>query len=342
MQSDEASSNRPTIRDVARAAGVSVAAASHALNGKGRISEERRRLVQQVAEELGFRPSAAARALSGKKSLSVGLLTNDKYGRFSFPIMAGITEVLRPHGVAVLLCAVSDEAANARDVLDALLEHRIDGLIVSGRRADLALPIDLSGLKIPVVYALAKAPEGSRQVLPDDRGGAVTATELLLSQGLTRLAHVTGTHIHTAAQLRADGFRSVAPEGAPVLFGDWSEVWGREAVAQLWNGPGPAPQGVFCGSDQIARGVIDALRDRGLRVPQDVCVVGFDNWEVVALSTRPPLSTIDQQLEEVGRRAGAMVLAPPGEHAAQLGPELVPCRLVERGSTNRNSAQPNS
>lgn len=337
MPPEEAIPNRPTIRDVARAAGVSVAAASHALNGKGRISEERRRLVQQVATELGFRPSAAARALSGKKLLSVGLLTNDKYGRFSFPIMAGIAEVLRPHGVAVLLCAVSDDATDAKEVLDALMEHRIDGLIVSGRRADLALPIDFSALKIPVVYALSKAPDGSHQILPDDMGGAVLATEALLRQGLSRLAHVTGAPNHLAAQLRAEGFRSLAPSGAPVLFGEWSEIWGREAVSLLLDRADLVPHGIFCGSDQIARGVIDALRDRDLRVPEDVCVVGFDNWDVVALSTRPPLSTIDQQLEELGRRAGQLVLDLSGGNPVKPGPVLVPCRLVERGSSSRNS-----
>ena len=92
------------------------------------------------------------------------------------------------------------------------------------------------------------------------------------------------------------------------LSGPWSEAWGREAVAACWPASRPTIDAIFCGSDQIARGVVDALRERGVRVPDDIAVVGFDNWQIIAAATRPPLTTVDMNLHELGRQAGLRLL----------------------------------
>ncbi len=323
---------KATIRDVARAAGVSIATVSKALNDTGRMTPETRATIRAAAQALQFRPNAMARALIKQRSFSVGLLSNDTYGRFSFPVMAGVSEALLDHGVSVFLCPVESDPDLARLHLDALLERRVDGIIVSGRRADLRLPLDLGGVDVPVVYALTEGPAGAARILVDDQQGARLAAEWLVGLGRTRIVHVTGPAGHLASRSRASGYAEVVGDGLPVMHGPWSEQWGHEAVEALWSRAGPKPDGVFCGSDQIARGVLDALRERGVDVPGSVSVVGFDNWALVAEATRPPLTTIDMNLKELGRQAGLRVLAMSQGKAGPSEPERLPCSLVVRQS----------
>ena len=124
----------------------------------------------------------------------------------------------------------------------------------------------------------------------------------------------------------------MAGADAPVLHGPWSEDWGHEATGRIWNAAGETPDGIFCGNDQIARGVIDALRERHIAVPDDVSVIGFDNWEIMAAQTRPPLTTVDMNLKDLGREAGLMVLALAAGKAVEPGVRRLPCKLVVRKS----------
>jgi LacI family transcriptional regulator len=127
------------------------------------------------------------------------------------------------------------------------------------------------------------------------------------------------------------GSAGLAVSEADILHGSWSERWGHEAVAALWSG-GHRPDGIFCGNDQIARGVVDALRERKVDVPRDVSVVGFDNWEIVAEQTRPPLTTVDMNLKELGRQAGQALVRLVNGEAVETGLCKLPCTLVVRGS----------
>ena len=118
------------------------------------------------------------------------------------------------------------------------------------------------------------------------------------------------------------------PEGF-YLPGVWSEGWGREAVAQLFRGRAAPPDAIFCGNDQIARGVADALRERGVAVPDAVSIVGFDNWEIIAEATRPPLTTVDMNLNDLGREAGRHADEPDRRRRLR-GVRRLPCTLVVR------------
>jgi LacI family transcriptional regulator len=315
---------RATIHDVARAARVSVSTVSKALNDTGRI--------KKVASELSFRPNALARGLLSSRSLTIGLLTNDTYGRFTLPVMAGISEALVDHGVSVFLCAIEDDPALGKVHVDAMLDKQVDGIIATGKRMDRSLPVDLSGLPVPVVYAFTTGTPDSVTFTSDDAQGAGLATDWLRQIGRKRLVHITGPKDFAAVNDRAAAFRSHAGQGAEVLYGQWSEEWGHQAVADLWSGGGETPDGIFCGNDQIARGVIDGLRERGIKVPEEVSVVGFDNWEIMAEHTRPPLTTIDMNLKELGRQAGLTVLALGEGEPVKLGIRKLPCRLVVRRS----------
>jgi len=328
---------RVTLNDVAAAAGVSIATASKALNDTGRMSAETRGRIRRVAQEMGFRPNALAKSLTSKRSFTVGLLTNDTYGRFTLPVMAGISEGLIDHGVSVFLCTVEDNPELAKIHVDAMLDKQVDGIIATGKRIDKPLPVDLSKLSVPVVYALTSGPADAVTLLPDDRQGADQAVRHLVAHGRKRIVHITGPGGFRVVQERAGAFAEALERAglplsdAAILRGDWSERWGHEAVEMLWSGEA-RPDGIFCGNDQIARGVIDALRERGVGIPGEVSVVGFDNWEIVAEQTRPPLTTVDMNLKELGRQAGQALLRLVNGEAVDQGLWKLPCTLVVRGS----------
>ncbi len=330
-------SDAPTIHDVAAAAGVAVGTVSQGLHGRGRMRPETRARIQAEAARLGFRPNDLAHSLLRGRSFTVGLLSTDSYGRFSIPVMTGIEDALGAARVSVFLCDAREDPARERHYLDALLAKRVDGIIVTARRTDPRPPVDVGTARVPVLYAYTQVTESDALcVLPDDASGARLATEHLIGHGRRRLAHITGPRSYEAARLRHEAMGGLLAErGLPlpddhVLYGAWRENWGCTAVGLLLDRD-PRIDGIFCGSDQIARGVFDGLRDRGLRVPEDVAVIGFDNWEAMAGATRPSLTTVDLNLHDLGRLAGTKLLSMiAGERESGL--VQVPCRLVVRDS----------
>jgi LacI family transcriptional regulator len=295
------------ITDVAALAGVSIGTASKALNNTGQLRPETRDRVRDAAEKLGFVMDARGRALSSGRSFTVGMLTTDSFGRFSIPVMLGAEDVLSAGQMAVLMCDTRDDAVREQHYLRSLQSRRVDGIIVTGRAAEPRPPIDVD---IPVVYAYTPSldPRDASVSVDDEAGAAVLATHLL-STGRSRMAFVSGPARHAAATRRAAAAAATlgrALAAAP-LFGEWSERWGRQAVDLLLRTT-PDLDAIACGSDQIARGVCDRLRELGRSVPGDVAVTGFDDWDVMALASRPPLTTVDLRLDEVGRHAGRVLL----------------------------------
>lgn len=329
---------RITIADVARLAGVSVGTASKALNDRGRLREETRARVADAARRLGFQPSANARSLLTGRSHAVGLVTTDHVGRFSLPVLLGAEDALGAGEISVFLCDTRGDAIRERHHLQALASRHVDGLIVAGRRTDPRPPLHRPP-QVPVVYAMAPSEsEEDLSVVPDETQGAREAVEHLVASGRTRVAHITGPERHLSSRTRARATEvalaeaGLAPAGGRVLHGEWSEPWGRQAIHHVLYAE-PACDAVFCGSDQIARGVADSLREAGHSIPQDIALVGFDNWDVMATACRPPLTTVDMRLGALGRAAATRLLeAIDGQ--AEPGVQRLPCRLVIRDSTD--------
>ena len=327
-----------TIRDVARLAGVSIGTASKALNANGRLSAETRGRVLRVASDLGYRPNSLAQSLHRARSMTVGILSNDSFGRFAFPIVEALERRLFDHGIAVFMCNATDDPLRERRHIDQLLTKRVDGLVVTARRADRREPIEpvARGLPVVYVYSQVESPD-ALCLLPDDKGGAALAVNHLVALGRTRIAHITGPERFEAVRLREEGFRGALAEAGLVvepercLSGDWSEAWGREATRRLFERRRPPPDALFCGNDQIARGAIEGLRDLGRSVPADVAVVGFDNWEVMAKGARPPLTSVDMNLHALGRAAGECLLEMMSGRAV-AGVRRLPCSLIVRES----------
>jgi LacI family transcriptional regulator len=338
-----ASKNPATITDVARLAGVSPGTVSKALNGRGALSLGTIQRIQQAAEQLGYQPNALARGLLAGRTFTVGLITTDSFGRFSIPVMQGAEDALGPGRIAVLLCDSRDDQIREQHYLRTLLERRVDGIIVTGRRQDPREPIG-SDIPVPVVYAMTSSTNpGDLSLVPDDAEGGAIAVRHLLSTGRTRIGHVTGPMSFAASRLRAQGAeQTLAAAGLELaaggaMYGEWTEEWGRQATDGLLRAA-PDLDAIFCGNDQIARGVADAVREAGKRVPEDIALVGFDNWEVIAAANRPPLTTVDMNLRELGRTAGEELLSAI-EGRPSSGLRRLPCSLVLRESSRPRQIQ---
>ncbi|UYO00907.1 MAG: LacI family DNA-binding transcriptional regulator [Devosia sp.] len=332
--------NRTTLRDVARKAGVSLGTASKALNKSGTLRAETREKVLVAARELGFRPNDLAQALHRGQSYTVGLISNDSFGRFTMPIMEGLERVLHEEGIALFMCNATDDPAREQRHIDQLLGKRVDGLVFTGRRADrrAAPGVALGGVPALYVFAQSDAP-GAACLLPDDEGGARLAVAHLLNTGRKRLAHVSGPEDFEAVRLRRAGFEAALAEvHMPVhpdmiLHGAWSEAWGRAAARDLLNRAEP-PDAIFAGNDQIARGILDTLHDRGLSVPGEIAVIGFDNWTIMAEAARPALTSIDMNLDALGEEAGRRIVRMIRGDTVS-GITRLPCTLVRRASTTQ-------
>lgn len=332
-----------TIHDVARAANVTVGTVSKALNRNGSLKQETRDRINAVAKALGFRPNVLAQSLHRGQSLTVGLISTDSFGRFTIPIMEGLEQCLADRRMAVFMCNATDDPDREAQHVESLIGKRVDGIVVTARRADRRAKLEMPASDIPVIYVFSQSddPE-SFCLLPDDEGGAFLATDHLAALGRRRIAHVSGPESFEAVRLRRDGYRKALAKaglhehGGFYLPGIWSEGWGREAVARLFDAPRTMPDAVFCGNDQIARGMADALRERGIAVPDQVSLVGFDNWEIMAAATRPPLTTIDMNLGALGREAGLRLIRMiAGE--PMHGVHRLPCSLIIRESCGARS-----
>src|SRR5579884_3860251 len=302
-----------TLRDVARAAGVTIGTASKAINGRGKLRQETRERVRNEARRLGFRFRDLGRDTPLEQRIMIAVLTTDVYGRFSLPLVMGIEEAFGLRPASAVLCVSRDQTGEQQH-LQMLLERQVDGIVVSARREDPRPPIDIGQSSIPIVYAHTQVTDPDALcILPDDAQGARLAVEHLVQLGRRQFAHITGPGYFDAVRLREGAMRQVLAEhDIPllehrVLSGPWQESWGYTATQYILK-QDPSIDALFCGSDQLARGAVDALHEHGVRIPDDVAVVGFDNWEPIACATRPALTTVDMNLEAVGRYVGQCLL----------------------------------
>jgi len=331
------SSRGVTLQDVARAAGVTPGTASKAINGRGKLSQETRERVRNEARRLGFRFRELEQDSLLEQRVMIGVLTSDIYGRFSLPLLMGIEEAFGSRPISAVLSVCRDQAREQQHV-QMLLERKVNGIVVSARREDPRPPINIGQASLPVVYAHTQVTDPQALcVLPDDEQGARLAVEHLVSTGRHQFAHITGPGYFDAVRLREKAMRQVLADHAiplpehRVLSGPWQESWGYTAAQYLLK-QDTSIDALFCGSDQLARGAAEALHELGVHIPDDVAIVGFDNWEPIACATRPPLTTVDMNLEGVGRYVGQSLL---DLLAGKLlsGIVRLPCSLIVRESS---------
>ncbi|GAA4735528.1 LacI family DNA-binding transcriptional regulator [Isoptericola chiayiensis] len=328
--------------DVARVAGVSHQTVSRVLNEHPSVRPETRERVLAAIDELGYRRNSAARALVTSRSATLGVVTTGSALFGPTSTLIAVEEAARDRGyfVSVATLRTYDTAA-----MHAAMEHfmaqGVDGIVVIAPHADVAAAVESFRAPVPVVVVAALddaspdhgdgSPSATVSLAVDQRSGARQATELLLDLGHPDVVHVAGPQGWFDARERAAGWREALQarglEPARPRLCSWSAADGYAAGRDLAEAvaAGEGPTAVLAGNDQLALGILRALWERGVRVPDDVSVVGFDDVEGAAYFV-PPLTTVRQPFAELGSRAVAMVVASlAGEPVAaqRIMPELV-------------------
>ena len=297
---------RITIRDIARRAGVSASTVSRVLNNRVPVADAKREAVLSVVQSLAYRPNAVAQELARGHSQAIGVLPQGIANSFYSQVLKGVERGLRGTGYYPLF-AGGEEAVEEGEALDQLLAHRVDALIlVGGHLAEEAL-IPLAE-RIPLL-AVGRRIAGleHRCMRVENREGGYQATRHLVGCGHQRIAHITGMPWHADAVARREGYeRGLAEAGLPldpalIVEGDFEEESGLEATEKLLR-DGVAFSAIFAGNDRMAYGAGLALLRRGLRVPRDVSLVGFDDQPSAAYAW-PPLTTVRQPTVEMGMAA---------------------------------------
>ncbi|HRO32899.1 MAG TPA: LacI family DNA-binding transcriptional regulator [Brevundimonas sp.] len=325
-----------TIRDVASMAGVSVASVSRVLTGAGQVTEPTRKRVLEAVEALNYVPHSGARSLSTSRTSSVGVILPDLFGEFFSELIRGLDLAARQAGYHLIVSSSHDDAEEAAAAIRSM-RGRVDGLIVLSPHLDgEKLAGGLAG-GMPVLLMNGGDLDAKRpSVVVDNHGGAVTAVRHLIDQGRTRIAHIGGPAHNAEAQARLAGYEKAVREAGltPVsLRGDFSQAAGHAACLELLDGPS-RPDAVFAANDMMAVGALLALQDRGVRCPEDVAVVGFDDVPIAALM-RPSLTTMRINIAETGRRALERLVRMIGSRdRSDTSREVVTPELIVRQSSS--------
>ncbi|AZZ51751.1 LacI family DNA-binding transcriptional regulator [Rathayibacter festucae] len=325
-----------TMRDVAKAAGVSVATVSHVINDKpgARIGEGARLRVQEAVAALGYRPNALAKTLRHGSSRFIGLVADAiATTPFAGQIIHGAQDEAWKHGYVLLIANTEGDRAAEDEAIAMMLEHQVHGILYSTWvHREIVVPEMLQQAGTVLVNCFAPG-SGLPAVVPDEEQGGRTAAEELLAAGHRRIAFLNTTTDSPARNGRLAGYRA-ALAAAGISFDvelvvDTSpeQEGGYLATERVLASRATA---VFCHNDRVAMGLYDGLRERGLRIPEDVAVIGFDNQDVIAAHLRPPLSTVALPHYELGA-AGVRALLGTERGAADR-PQLIPCPPVRRRS----------
>ena len=334
--------SRPTLEEVAAAAGVGRGTASRVINGSAKVSDKARLAVEGAIAELGYVPNRAARTLVTQRTDAVALVIAESEERvFGEPFFAG---VVRGIGTALsdarlqLVLLLADTAHRHAGLDDYLSRQHVDGVLLLSLHDDDTLPERIRARGLPVVLG-GRATEHQRgaYVDADNALGARLAVDHLVHRGRTRIATIAGPADMVVGRTRHEGYLAgltaagLTPADDLVVSGDFSQDSGESAMRVLLSRR-PDLDAVFCANDLMAAGALRVLREAGRGVPRDVSMVGFDDAPL-AQSTHPPLTTVHQSPELMGREMVALLIETMRHPDVPPEPRLLPTRLVVRESS---------
>ncbi|GGW03131.1 LacI family transcriptional regulator [Streptomyces narbonensis] len=335
---------RPTLEEVAARAGVGRGTVSRVINGSPKVSEQAKAAVEQAVAELGYVPNRAARALAGSRTDAVALVIPETEARlFAEPyfldIIRGVSAELADADKQLLLTLIRSDQERQR-FEQYLAAQRVDGVLLVSVHGDDPLPDQVRALGLPAVLNGRRSEDERVSFVDSDNTGAGrTAVAHLAARGRRSVATITGPLDMYVARCRLDGYREgLAEAGLPpdeglVAHGDFTEEGGRRAMRELLDRR-PGLDAVFAASDVMAAGARGVLREAGRRVPEDVALVGVDD-SAVARHMDPPLTSVRQPIEEMGRTMARLLLqeiAAPGDPDEQPR-RMLPTELVVRASS---------
>jgi LacI family transcriptional regulator len=335
MAGNEGRRRPVTLKEVAAKAGVSVSTVSLVANGKknARIGDAARARVLAAIDELGYRPNALAKNLVHGESRFIGLVTDGIASTpFAGQVVHGAQDEAWSRGYTLLIANSEGNAEAEEHAISMLLEHKVHGILYSTwYHREVEPPAGLSETDTVLVNCFADG--GPFAVVPDEVGGGLAAARMLIAAGHRRIAFINTTTESPAKQGRLAGYRQalaeagIAEDPALVMEAESAQEGGYACVERVVSS---GATGVCCHNDRVAQGLYDGLKERGLRIPDDVSVVGFDNQEIIAAHLRPGLSTVALPHYELGV-AGVRALL-DGAPAGTAGRLTIDCPPVPRGS----------
>lgn len=340
----EAHSDGVTIKEVARHAGVSVATVSRVLNDSGPVSEAARQRILESARELRFVPSGAARSLITRRTSTLGVLLPDLYGEFFSEFIHGIDQAVRQHGYHLLVSCSHSEESEITAALRAM-RGRVDGFVIMAPEVDLATLLENLPDALPIVLLNNPVADRFDTLTLDNFGGAYAATEhLVVAHGHRRVALLGGTPGNFDARERLRGYRAalreagIEPSEEWEIQGDFSEEAGYAAIERILRLT-PRPSAVFAANDSMAIGALSALQEAGVRVPEELALVGFDDIPI-ARYLRPPLTSVHVPIRELGKRAVEHLMrASAAKNPPPKQQDVLPSTLVVRRSCGCGSPE---
>jgi DNA-binding LacI/PurR family transcriptional regulator len=299
----------PTMEDVAATAGVSRALVSLVFRESPKVSEERRARVLAAAKELGYRPNASARNLASRSSGTIGVLLNDLHNPFFAEIFDGVSDAADATGYRLLLTTSLRRDAGEDRAIETMLEHRVDGMVLLSPRLSSARLVELAMSSPIVVLGRTVARASFDTVMTDESIGSMLALQHLAELGHRRIVHIDGGRGAGATPRRAGYRRAMASLGldAPdVVAGDFTESSGVEGARRLLRRAN-LPTAIFAANDLVAAGAMATLEAAGVRVPDDVSIVGYDN-SMLARLEHLALTTVDQPRASMGELATRLLV----------------------------------
>lgn len=327
----------PTSHDVAKKAGVSIATVSRVLNDSPLVTESARRQVLRAVKELNYQPNRAAQRLRAGRSHVIGLIISDIQNPFFTSVVRGIEDLAYQHGYSLILCNSDEDIQKEQLYIEILSSERVAGVIIVPTGINCCAP--LLNLRMPVVVMdRVLAGFDTDTVVVENVAGAFAATKYLIELGHQRIGLVgapPGISVGIERQLgyeKALGDSGIATDEALIRAGNFKETGGYQATRELLDLK-PRPTALFVANNLMTLGALVAIRESGLKIPEDISIIGFDDMPWANL-LQPPLTAIAQPTYELGHHAAQLLLERLKDRTRPVTHERLATRLVVRGSTS--------